>query len=236
MTVIMTGCNTHNSDSQLKINAKYLQKDINDLWDFNNPAWQKTSMYPFLPAGTRCPTVLSEGGVVRFLWNEDYLWIMADMKDSDIVQECDQDNRHHYQTGDVLEIFIRPARHDWYWEFYATPNGHKTVFSYPSGGRRLPSCLLPSGMPDHQIKIELHGTLNNMSDRDNGWCCIVAIPLKELREKCPLDFSIPWMVQVARYNYSVYLQKTEYSILGRTTSLDPDFHCFSSYALLYFDK
>ena len=235
--ISLLGLTAAAADEQLSCHAAYLPADkFDDAMQFTAPVWQKTPVYPFRPAGTKCPAKLNENGTVKFLWNENYLFVMADMEDSDIVQENDKDNQHHYNTGDVLEIFIRPAGQHCYWEIYATPNNHKTVFFYPSGGRKLPSCLQKDGMTGYQIHVELNGTLNNPVDRDKGWRCIAAIPMKELQKQCPLDFSPPWLVQVARYNYSVYLEDLEHSIIGITTTEYADYHKFSSYVKLYFNK
>jgi len=152
------------ADEQLSCHAAYLPADKFDVsMQFASPAWQQTPVYPFRPAGTKCPAKLNENGTVKFLWNENYLFVMADMDDSDIVQENDKDNQHHYLSGDVTELFIRPVGQRQYWEIFATPNNHKTVFSYSSPGRRLPSCRQPDGMPGYQIKVELDGTLNGYS-------------------------------------------------------------------------
>jgi len=236
LIALLVGCNAGITDSKLIANAEYVPKGAGDVWIFDALVWQHVPAYPFFPAGKKCPPTVAEGGTVHFLWNEDYLFVMADMKDSDLVQESDKDNQHHYASGDVLEIFIRPAGQRCYWEIYATPNNRKTVFFYPSGGRQLPSCLLSNGMTDYQIKVELQGTLNNPADHDRGWRCIAAVPLKELRKQCPLDFNSLWLVQVARYNYSAYLEETEFSQIGITTSEYPNYHRFASYAKLHLDK
>jgi len=225
------------ADEQLSCHAAYLPAGkFDDAMQFASPAWHQAPAYPFCTAGTKCPAKLNENGIVKFLWNENYLFVMVDMEDSDIVQENDKDNELHYLTGDVLEIFIRPAGQRCCWEIYATPNEHRTVLFYPSHGRLLPSCLLLNGMDGYQTKVELSGTLNNMSDRDQSWRCIAAIPMKELQKQCPLDFSKPWLVQVARYNYSVYLEDTEFSIIGIAKSEYANYHWFPSYVKLYFDK
>ena len=83
--------------------------------------------YPFRPASASAPAVI-EGGSVRFDYDRLQLRVTAEMTDSDLVQESDADNRLQYLSGDVLEIFIRPAGMQCYWEIHVTPNEKTSVF------------------------------------------------------------------------------------------------------------
>jgi len=192
--------------------------------------------YPLRPTSAGAPA-LSEGGTVSFSYDRKHLRVLAEMTDSDLVQESEADNQYHYLSGDVFEIFIRPAGLRCYWEIYVTPNEKTTVFFYPSPGRRLPSCLQRNPLDGLTFGVELYGTLNDYKDRDKGWKCEVIIPFDALEKQCgqKFDFSKPWEIQVSRYNYSVYLDKKEYSQLGIARG-NCDFHDFSSWALLTFDK
>jgi|GEM_PF-2539723 len=220
----------------LQYHVPHVAGTIAELGVFSAPAWEKVPALPFRSAGLEHPE-LTEGGTVKMLWNEDTLFLFADMVDSDLVQEEDKDGEHLYRFGDVLEIFIRPAGVRCYWEIYAAPNGRRSSFFYPSRGRRLPSCFTEPLMPGYQINVELRGTLNHPADRDQGWRCIAAIPMKALQAKAgKLDFSKPWLMQVARYNYSVYLDNTEFSQIGITVSKSPDYHQFKSWVEVFLDK
>ncbi|MGE4564334.1 MAG: hypothetical protein AB7F32_05650 [Victivallaceae bacterium] len=192
--------------------------------------------YPFRPASAGAPALL-EGGTVSFFHDRKHLRVLVEITDSDLVQESEADNQHHYRSGDVLEIFIRPAGFRCYWEIYVTPNEKITVFFYPSPGRRLPSCLQSKPLDGLSFEVELHGSLNDYQDRDKGWKCDVVIPFNSLEKQCgqKFDFSKPWEIQISRYNHSVYLDKKEYSQLGIARG-NLDFHDFSSWALLTFDK
>jgi len=221
---------------QLRCQASYVANGVTAADSFNAPAWKNAVEYPFLPAAVGVNTVC-EGGSVKFLWNEEYIFIMATMHDSDLVQENNQDNQHHYQTGDVLEVFLKPLGQSGYWEIYATPNDRQTVFYYPSFARRLPSALRKERMPGLITKIELNGTLNNPTDRDQGWRAIIIIPFKSLQKDCPqAKPQSQWIVQVSRYNYSLYLDACELSQIGRTFTPAPNYHHFPSWAVLELSK
>lgn len=98
--------------------------------------------------------------------------------DRDVVQEEDSDQQHHYRTGDVVELFLKPKEAPYYWEFYPTPQGRRTVFFAPSRGR----FGLPSNLPvsyDGQVRVaaSVDGTINDWQSPDVGWCAEISVPL-----------------------------------------------------------
>ncbi|MCX8082956.1 MAG: carbohydrate-binding family 9-like protein [bacterium] len=126
--------------------------------------------------------IIQEGGEVQVAWDEGYLYIGVKFNDSDIVQESDKDQDHHYRKGDLVEIFLKPEANTWYWEIYGTPNNKKTVFWFPGRGRLgLPGCYEPGmELKDILIATQIKGTLNNWKDIDEYWMIEMAIPVKEL--------------------------------------------------------
>ncbi len=203
-----------------------------ELGDATHPAWKSAPALPFRPAGLEDPA-LEEGGQVRFLWNEDFLFIFAEMTDSDLVQEAEADGDFLFRSGDVVEIFIRPPGGRCYWELHFAPNGRRSSYFFPSRGRWLASCYVGTPLPGFRVKLGLDGSLNNETGRDRGWRGIAAVPLAELKRKTgDLDFSRPWLVQVSRYNYSAYLERMELSQLGTPVTPNPDFHQFDSWLRL----
>lgn len=171
-----------------------------------------------------------ESGSVRIAHDHTHLHVFFEFQDHDVVQESSEDQRHHYKTGDVVELFLKPENASWYWEFYATPNGRKTAFFYPSRGYKgLPSTLdYTSGL---KVTAHIDGTLNNWRDRDVGWTAHMTIPLAELAAAgIPLDPKTPWRILVGRYNYGRYLPECELSMFPPLTRLD--FHRHEEWARL----
>jgi len=232
--IVMAGCCCGTStDQRQNITVASIPDNSNDIMNFDATAWKNAPSYPFLPA-TAKGSAVAEGGTVKFLHDKNRLIVLADMTDSDLVQENDKDNQHHYLSGDLLEVFVRPYGKKCYWELYGTPNNRRSVFFYPSFARRINTCLQDKLMDGLIIKTELKGTLNNYTDKDNGWRCLMIIPLKELEKECgKIDFSQPLEVQVARYNYSVYLADQEFCQIGKSNSDYPNYHNFSSWVKLY---
>jgi len=50
---------------------------------------------------------------VRLAWDEKYLYIGAHLINSDIVQ-TGENHTHLYQIGDLIEIFLKPEKEEWY--------------------------------------------------------------------------------------------------------------------------
>lgn len=207
---------------------------------FDDPIWQKAPSFP-LQVITRkgaSSLPLQEGGTVKLAWDEHYLYVAASLIDSDVVVEQDADNVHHYNTGDVLELFLKPPGKRWYWEFYGTPNSRQTTFFFPSRGRTpLPSCL--AVIPQIKVAARVKGTMNNWRDFDEGWSIVMAIPVDRLTALGDLftPDSPPWKILVARYNYSAYLEVPG----GELSATSPlgggaDFHCYEEWNELHVAK
>ncbi len=149
----------------------------------------------------------TEGATVRFLWDEQNLYLGLTLTDSDVVQENRQNQQHHYLTGDVAELFIKPAGTTHYWEFYVTPTANHTAFFFPGRGRMG----LPSNLEyESQIHVaaQVDGTLNHWRDRDKQWTAEMAIPWSQFKQLGGPDPK-QWHVLVGRYNYSAYLSHRE---------------------------
>jgi hypothetical protein len=208
--------------------AAYTRDPITLDGKLDEDVWQRATAYPLqLPAGSSDldklydPRVAAgeskpwDGGEVRLAWDDKYLYVAVKFEDSDVVAEGTEDQLHQYRMGDTAELFLKPADQTWMWEMYATPAGHKTAFFYPGPGRSF----LPSVENYHsRLKVAAHvdGSLNQWHDRDNGWSAEFAVPLDELRDVGePLAPGKPWLILVARYNYSRYLGHLELSSAPR---------------------
>lgn len=173
--------------------------------------------------------VLREGGRVRFAWDAENLYLAVEFEDSDVVAEGEADGEHHYQKGDVAELFLWPEAHTWYWELYVTPHGRQTSFFFPG-----PARMLPSTFKDHlrlRVAAQVQGTFNDWSDRDRGWTAEMAVPVKDLtRHGEDWGPGAVWRVLVGRYNYSVHLPAVELSAMPKLSRTS--FHLRGEYRRL----
>lgn len=214
--------------------AEYSLEKIKIDGKLDEKAWKKAENLTFQALdGSFC----TENGTAKILWDDKYIYVGAKLYDSDIVQESNEDQVHHYLTGDLLEVFLKPNGKRNYWEIYSTPNNKKTAFFYPSKGR----LSLPSGfaskMPGLIVASTCKGTLNNFNDHDKFWTTEIAIPRKELEKHGGQILSgKEWSFLVARYNYSVYFNtRQELSLTGKPAG-GGGYHNFKSWKSISFSE
>ena len=178
-----------------------------------------------------------EPGFIRLAYDDDYLYVAFDGTDSDLIAEGEGDQAMDCSLGDVVEIFLKPEKANYYWEIYLTPRNSFTVWFYRS--RSLLS--LPSGWPTESPMgeldrgVQLRGTLNDLNDRDQGWSGEIAIPLEKINELgIPFDARNKWRIFFGRYNFSQYFPEQ-----AENTSFPPlpgnlNYHDQDAYGYLNF--
>ncbi len=174
-----------------------------------------------------------EPGTIRVLWDEKHLYVGIELTDRDLRAEDGEDQKHLYKTGDVAEVFLKPANRPWYWEIYASPLGNKTAFYYSSRG----ILGLPSGFQEKlplkglKTAVVAYGTVNDPSDHDVKWTAEIAIPRDEISHgDTKLAPNVPWLIFFGRYNYGIYLLCQENSCFPCQPM--PNFHNHAGYAAL----
>ena len=198
--------------------------------ELREPVWRLAATYPLGQRGTST----QESGRVQVAWDESALYLAVHFEDSDVVAEGEKDQLHHYQMGDVVELFLRPADSTWYWEKYATPHGRKTEFFFPGrGSLPLPSCFAEDQRRNMRVAATVDGSLNDWHDRDRGWTAEIAVPVEDLAELGDrFGPGSKWHLLVARYNYSRYLDHRELSSAPILPELN--FHLLEGYAEIEF--
>jgi len=188
----------------------------------DDPVWNTAPRYhldrnfaweggPLLKNETIGPN-LRESGFVQVAWDDRYLYIAFFCVDSDVEVREQQDQQRLYSTGDLGEVFIKPANADYYWENYIAPSGNKSSLFFPSRGLfGLTDITDKNPMQGLNVAAVVHGTLNNWADTDQGWTGEIAIPIAEL-EQFGISFTqAPWTIFFGRYNYSLSLPAPELS-------------------------
>ncbi|MCF7849518.1 MAG: hypothetical protein K9M45_11770, partial [Kiritimatiellales bacterium] len=151
--------------------------------------------YPFAFSTDR-EGVPIEGTCVRFGWSATGLYVFAEMEDSCLVSTNRADEQLHYQTGDVLELFIKPADDFYYWEMYATPFGNKSTLFFPRNR---------AGMDIDQFlhAHEFQGLEVSSEATSNGWNARMFVPAEQLQAFGELwGPGSEWLVFCGRYNYN----------------------------------
>ena len=176
-----------------------------------------------------------EGGRVRLIYDDKYLYAGVELDDSDVLDFVNEDQYHCYRNADTFELFLAPVEAHHYWEIYSTPKGNKTGFFFPAGGMlKMEELLKFSKIIDGlDVASHIRGSLNNAKDKDTGWTTELRISLKELASKgVPFAPGQQWRILLARYNYSHFFYKYQgsfYPVLPST-----DYHLRSYYAPVEF--
>ncbi len=233
-SIFLVGCSSRIATIQdiVRVHASTGKVKIDGL--LNEVQWQRVPEYNLSLSKDKQDEgmIFSDKGQVKFICDENYLYVGIIFDDGDIVAEGKTDNEHHYKMGDVCEIFLKsPA--GYYWEIYVTPNGNKSFFFIPGRGRLgVPSCF--DGFPNNMVfASDILGTLNNFTDNDEKWVCEIAIPREfDMRylglENVRLDSG--WKILIARYNYSVHLGNRELSMFPQLSKTD--FHLYEEYGVI----
>ena len=239
LAISVTSCSDNNVAEKPKdgqwpsIEAIYSKKPVKVDGLLDEEIWSKAKVYSLAVAkNLQSSRPLAEAGSVQLAWDEEYFYLAAKFKDSDIVAEGKKDELHHYRLGDVCELFLKPADSSWYWEFYVTPRGKKSSFWFPGRGRLgLPSCFEYSC----GLKVGAHvvGTTNNWRDKDGYWTAEMAMPIKDLTAHgdkfAPGD---DWRILVGRYNYSIYLDHKGPELSSAPQLSAANYHMLEEYAKL----
>jgi len=198
--------------------ATYTDKLVLIDGKLDDPVWKKAIRYKLYLSKDKKQDTPDEGGEVMLAWNDEYLYIGAYLIDSDIIQKGDKDQMHFYTTGDVLEVFLKPEKEEWYWEIYGTPNNKKIVFWFPS--RKFLGIFKnmdqwTKDMVDMKVAVQIEGTLNNSNDRDKYWTIEISLPVRNIapwymftpKKEHYFGPGSKWRILISRYNYSKNLEK-----------------------------
>ena len=172
-----------------------------------------------------------ERGYFKVKYDDKYLYILASLQDSDIVQTSKEDQSLSLNTGDMIKIFLAPEGKRSYWEIRATPWNRTATLFYPwKGHSSTEQQKLEAGV---QIGATIHGTINAGDDVDSGWDLEMAIP-RELIEKAGETFEPgkEWKILLCRSNCGSNLPSPQ---ISSTPPLPrPDHHLTEYYSKLKF--
>lgn len=170
-------------------------------------AWRTAEPVPFyVPVSLKKPTTATDA---RMTWDDTYLYVGFDVQDEDIVATFTERDAPVWEE-DVVEVFIRPdpERSDYY-EINFSPTGviyDSWIVRRGARSHRTWSAWNAEGI---RVATTIRGTPNDWTQRDEGYTVEIAIPFSELPS---LEGRTPsvgdvWTFNLARYDYSVYLDE-----------------------------
>lgn len=224
-----------------KISVPKVEKfDFTD--GMENPAWKNSKSHELMTLIRESADINRapmEKGTVQLLYDDQYLYVKTEFQDSDIMTNARENGGHFYLQGDLVEVFLKPANANYYWEIYGTPNQLNTRFYFTSRS----TVGTPSSFTHQNVGIKvaakINGTFNDSSDRDKSMTLLLAIPLAELNRPhvtqdhpagtVPFVPGYEWRILVARYNYSRYLDEIDYSSFPQILQ---SYHALEYFAVL----
>ena len=130
------------------------------------------SSYPLLYSRDKVGSP-QEGGVVRFGWAQNGLYVFAELEDSCIIAQNRQDEQLHFEHGDVFELFVKPRDALYYWEMYVTPSGNKSTLFFPHDRDGL-------NLDDFLHGHDFRGLEVLVEETAIGWNAHLFIPMEQL--------------------------------------------------------
>jgi hypothetical protein len=171
-------------------------------WDANAAALQDTPVSTLGQSWRRKPQRRFLPASVRTGWMPGNLLVYAEMEDLDIFNPTTKLNASSYKTGDVFEIFLRPADQSSYCEFHISPQNQKFQLRIPSGAHfRSPEKdwrLLRSWMiSDRQIQSEVR-----VDPAQHRWWVQAVIPIDMVADSGLVESGSRWLFSFGRYDYT----------------------------------
>lgn len=235
MAVWLAGCCSTPEFDNAVVEAVYTASPVKIDGVLDDEIWSKAPAYTFNAYNEVC----KQNGAIRFAWDDQYVYVGAELTDDDVVTVSDKDQTHLYRDGDLLEIFLKPVNDTYYWEIYANPLSARASFFIAGGGRIISDEIAREEhlMKDLKVMAKIDGTINNWQDTDKGWSVELAIPVKDLTQYgAELKENSLWRFLVGRYNYSRYLENAELSGITNFKDNNRSFHHKPSYGYMKFVK
>jgi hypothetical protein len=166
-------------------------------------------------------------GCVRAGWQEDAIWIFAELADAAIVSHENQFNEPAFLTGDVFEIFLRPAGQAAYCEFHVTPHNGRMQLRYPDGVaveevRRAIEAGAPDPFAPFKVTRELFQSWTHIDEAAQHWEVLARIPLRSLVEAEGDEIPMRFDCSFCRYDYAPGIP--EPVISSSSPHREPNFH------------
>ncbi len=151
---------------------------------------------------------------VKMLWDDDYFYFFCKMEEPHIWAKLKKRDSVIFYDND-FEIFIDPDgdTHNYY-EFEM--NAFNTVWDlFLAQPYRDSGCKVLDSWDIQGIKTAVHiiGTLNDPTDKDDGWSVEIAYPWKVLEEcayECPPQSGDQWRVNFSRVEWDTEITDGNY--------------------------
>ena len=138
--------------------------------------------------------------VVKTMWKDDELLVLAELDDDCLFTQATQDNQHIYKFGDVLELFLRDLEGEQYAELHVAPNGRRLQLLFPDAAKIVE---IRGGAPTIEQQL-VHEPIFDFTQwmTPGKWFVFARVSVKIfLGRKQPL-LGRRWLASFSRYDYS----------------------------------
>ena len=170
----------------------------------------------------------------KLCWDSSFLYFYATMEDADLFATHTEQDGDLWED-DVFELFFKPSRDfPGYYEFEFNPQNAVLDFYFPRRGGGAVARFRKDFNFRIETKVQLRGTLNKWTDRDNGWSIEGKIPWTDfIRAGGRPRAGDTWAYAACRYDYSVDFEGPNLSSNAPLKKLS--FHRYEDYLPLTFE-
>lgn len=124
---------------------------------------------------------IEDGTRIKMLWDDSYLYVLADIPEPDLRATLTEHDSIIFRDPD-FEVFIDPmGEGNHYIELEMNALGTVwDLFIARTYRETHPVILHDWNIPGLRRAVHCRGTLNDASDRDEGWCAELAIPWRSI--------------------------------------------------------
>lgn len=118
---------------------------------------------------------------IKMLWDDSYLYIGAELEETDIWGYITEKNVPIYKYGNDFEVFIDPDRDNHnYYELELNPLNTIWELTLEKPYRNGGPAIDPTNLDGLKTAVAYRGTINEGSDIDTSWTVEIAIPFNNL--------------------------------------------------------
>ena len=211
---------------QIRIDGEISPGEWDDAQEYNLARAKDWGYEKLLPRQRkREDTTPFERGFFKVKYDADFLYVLAVLDDEDIVQTSREDQALSFETGDMIEVFLKPEDKCAVWELYGTPWNNVTTLFYPWPGHTFRS--QQKFVPGIRAAALARPAEDPEKDK-SGWTIEMAIP-RALIERTGGTFAPDqeWRILLCRYNYGKNLPFRQISStprLPRTNHMLTDYY------------
>ena len=174
---------------------------------------------------------------VKMLWDHRYLYIAAQMEESDLKATLTQHDSVIFHDND-FEIFLKPVTASAsYYEFEMNALNTGWDLFLPKPYRMGGSADNSWDIQGLRTAVALQGTLNNSSDTDRGWTLEIAYPLDAFQSRQevpgPLEGTV-WRINFSRVEWKAGQPKEDNWVWSPQGAVD--MHIPERWGFLYFRR